>query len=144
MKSDKREKLQMNLIQQDVFVRVISPVYDQKNDYAIESYVSQDEIIEDDGIRVKSTVQEYPITPQSVNSYADGTNYRNDLSAALSRSAPGRNIGDVSAMQELLSKGPEEVKAFFVSAYEKIAASKAENSVASKAEKSVVEDSNNG
>lgn len=135
-----KTRVPMNLIQQNVYVRDVSPFYDEKKDFLIDSYVSQDEVVKSDGLKVERTVQDYPITPDSVNSYADGTNYRNDISAAVARSAPGRNIGDVAALQELLTKSPSEVSAFFASALEKINASK----VASDVEKVNNEVSDNG
>lgn len=120
-----KDKIKMNLIQQDVYAVFSDDLYIDDRDFLQKEYVSQDEIVEDSGIKIKRTVQEYPITPESVNSYADGTNYRNDLSAAANRPSPGHNVGDVAALQELFSRSPEEIKAFMESAIEKIKASKA-------------------
>lgn len=119
-----KDRVKMNLIQQDVFVRAVAPVVVNKDDYLIGSYESLDEVVDDFGIRLVHTRQEYPITPDSVNSYADGTNYRLDSSAAVSRPAPGRNLGDVATLQELFEKSPQDIAAFFASALEKINASK--------------------
>lgn len=121
-----KSKVKMHLIEQNVFVLAHSPKRVCKKDFLQDKYVSQDEVTEQDGVRVKRTEQDYPYTPETLNSYADGTNYRNDLNAAVSASAPGRNVGDISAIQELLTKSPEEIAAFFTSAVEKIKA----NSVA--------------
>lgn len=119
-----KQKVKMNLIQQNVFVLAVTPEFDLKDDMLQSDYVSQDEVVKSDGIKIERTQHDYPITPESVNSYVDGTNYKNDLSASLSRSAPGVNLGDVAAIQELLQKDPEQVASFFASALEKINASK--------------------
>lgn len=129
-----KKQVKMNLIEQNVYVLACSAPFDEKKDYLQKDYVSQDEITCDTGIKVETTVQEYPVTPESVNSYADGTNYRNDLNAAVSRSAPGKNIGDVAALQNLLSQSPEQVKAFFDSVSQMIADSKKEPVVEKKEE----------
>lgn len=108
-----KQKVKMNLIQQDVFVRAVTEGVDLKKDFLIDSYVSCDEVVKENGTEYVSTLQEYPITPDSVNSYADGTNYRNDLSAFGNRPAPGRNLGDVSAIQEILAQSPEKISELF-------------------------------
>lgn len=113
-------KIPMNLIQQNVYAQIEVEHKDEKKDYLVKDYVSQDEVVESDGIKIKNTVQEYPHTPEAVNSYADGTNYRNDINAAVARSAPGKNIVDVAALQELFEKSPEQVTEFFKSALQKI------------------------
>lgn len=141
-----KERVKMNLIEQNVFVRVETPKLDLKDDCLIESYVSQDEVVENNSVVVKRTVQDYPITPDSVNSYADGTNYRLDVNSAVSRSAPGKNIGDVAALQDFLSKSPEEISSIFSELKSKILADREARRVASENAKQVlnVEDSNNG
>lgn len=119
-----KDKVKMNLIQQDVFIRAESPAVDIKKDYLISSYTSSDEVVQSDGVKIVNTVQEYPITPESVNSYADGTNYRIDPSAAASRGAPGVNVGDVAALQDLFSKSPDEIASALGALREKILASR--------------------
>lgn len=100
----------MHVIKQNVYARVQVPMFDEKKDFLQDTYVSQDEVIVPGGVEVRRTVQPYEITPETVNSFSDGTNYRNDLAAAVSRPAPGQNIGDVSALTELLTKSPEEIR----------------------------------
>lgn len=138
MKKMEKFQVPMNLIEQKVFAHYVSPASPEEHkDYLQKEYVSQDEVVVSDGIKIKNTVQEYPITPESVNSYADGTNYRNDLSAAVSRGASGRNLGDVAAIQDLLTKNPQQVAEFFADALGKINAQKAQSEVKK-------EESNNG
>lgn len=117
-----KSKVPMNLIQQDVFVKVACVGNVDKNDYLVDSYVSQDELVKDNGTEIVDSVHDYPHTPEALNSYADGTNYKNDLVGAISRGPRGKNLGDVSALQEVLCKSPDEIATFFRDAAEKIAA----------------------
>lgn len=113
MKKDsvqQRIQVPMRLIKQNVYARVFVPLEDEKKDYLQESYVSQDEVTRPGGVFIEQTVRPYEITPEYVKSFSDGTNYRNDLDAFVNRLAPGKNIGDVSALQELLKKSPQEVQ----------------------------------
>lgn len=104
-------KVRMNLIQQDVYVRDACLGKDLKNDYHIDSYVTQDEVIENGNVVTKTRIEPYPITAESVNSFADGTNYRLDLERAASMKPTSPNLGDVSAMKQLLSMSPDELNA---------------------------------
>lgn len=126
-----RIKVKMGLIKQNVYLLASTPEpFVDKSDYLVQQYVSQDEVVKPDGIDIVTTVHDYPVTPASVNSYADGTNYRVDPSSASARPAAGRNIGDVAALQELLSKSPEEISAYFASMADKIKQSKSQASSA--------------
>lgn len=136
-----KRKVKMNLIDQVVYICPFLSPYDEKNDYLISSYSSQDEVLTDSGIEIKRSVQDYPITPESVNSYADGTNYRNDINAAVSRSAPGGNLGDVASIQALLSSCPEDVLSMLKSFSEKISSNSVKSDVKSD---DFVEGGNNG
>lgn len=102
-------KLKTNLLEQEIRVRDVLPARDEKNDYHVDAFVSLD-VIPDNETRSmveRVTVNPYPITGEYVNSFADSTNYRLDVAQAVSRPA-GHNLGDVSAMQELLSLSKEE------------------------------------
>lgn len=128
-------KLMTNLLEQEIRVRDVLPARDEKNDYHVDSFVSLD-VVPDNETRSmveRVTVNPYPITGEYVNSFADSTNYRLDVAQAVSRPA-GRNLGDVSAMQELLSLSKEEFDSRIAKFREMIA----QNGVVSS------EDSNNG
>lgn len=116
-----KKKLHCNLLQQDVYCRdVIVYKKDLKDDYAIKSYLSQDRVVEDHCVKDKISVQEYPITPETVNSYQDSTNYKLDVNAAVAAPSRGKNLGDVSSVQHLLQMSPEDLHSFFVTIQDKI------------------------
>lgn len=119
--SDFKNKLHCNLLMQDVFCRdVVAFKKDIKNDYLIKSYRSQDRVVEDSCVKDKISIQEYPITPESVNSFQDCTNYKLDVDSAVSASPRGKNLGDVSAVQQLLQMSPEDLHSFFSTIQQKI------------------------
>lgn len=53
---------------------------------------------------------DYPITPASVKSYAASADYRNDINAALNSSPRGKNLGDLTKVQHVLSSDMETAR----------------------------------
>lgn len=121
------KKVKFNLIQQNIYVREnAEQVVEDKQDYAVDSYESLDEVVTEKGVELVRSTQEYPITPESVNSFIEASNYKNNLEQALQSSPRGQNIGDVAELQDILSRNPQAIADFFKQAVEKVNASKAE------------------
>lgn len=121
-------KVKFNLIQQNVYVREnASEVVEDKQNYGVKTYESIDEVVTSDGVELRRTVQEYPITPESVNSYIESSNYKNNIEQALNASPRGQNIGDVAALQDIIASNPQAVADFFKQAVDKMNAQKVEN-----------------
>lgn len=98
------KKVRASWLQQDVYVREIVPTPPDDNDYIIDAYVAQDIVTDPSGcVRDDYHVESYPITPESVASYAAGSDYRLDPTSAVARSSPGKNLGDVRGIQDLLT-----------------------------------------
>lgn len=53
---------------------------------------------------------DYPITPASVKSYAASADYRNDINSALSSTPRGKNLGDLTKVQQVLSSDMETAR----------------------------------
>lgn len=104
----KTKRLQCNLLQQNVYVRDISLPFDEQNDYRVDKFVSMDFVDEPGVSREVVTEHDYPITPDSVNSYADSCNYKLDPLGSQSRGSFGLNLGDVTFMQKLMSMDSSE------------------------------------
>lgn len=104
-------KLRSNLLEQDVYVRDTRPTYVDHNNYLVDEYLTMDVVPDSEqrSMKERYSVEKYPVTPESVNSYADGTNYRLDVAQAVSNPAPGKNFGDVAAMRDILSLPREEL-----------------------------------
>lgn len=109
------KRVQSNLLEQNVYVRDARDFPDLRDDYLIDSYVSLDSKVEDMGVVENFVVNPYPITPESVNSYADSADYRSDIVSAMNAPARGRNIGDVSIYQQVMEMSPSERKEFIES-----------------------------
>lgn len=107
MNMNKSKKVYSNILQQDCYIRDCRVAYDLascNNPASLESkYMSVDEIVVDNGVEVKTSLHDYPITPDSVNSYLDSVDYKSDLTKSVNSPPPGVNLGDVSAIQEFNS-----------------------------------------
>lgn len=62
-----------------------------------------------EGIEIK----DYPINSQSVTSYADGADYRNDPAQAIANAPKRVNLGDITQVQEFLENDPQNAVRVF-------------------------------
>lgn len=53
---------------------------------------------------------DYPITPDYVKSFANSTDYRNDIERALNEPARGVNMGDMTDLQDIVNMDMTAVK----------------------------------
>lgn len=95
-------KAHSNILQQDVYLREVAPLTEPKSSPKSLYYNSIVEVVTDKGIELKRTVEEYPITPETVASYVDSCDYKSDPLQAANRPAPGKNLGDISSVQMAL------------------------------------------
>ncbi|WGL31145.1 hypothetical protein [Dipodfec virus UOA04_Rod_751] len=98
------KKLKTNLIQQNVYVRDAGSKYDiECSNYnsGCKKYISYDEVVGDNGIEIKKTLQNDPITPEYVDSFIEGSDYRLDPQRAILNSVKGVNLGDVREVQSV-------------------------------------------
>lgn len=117
------KKIPMNLIKGNYsYLEYSSDFITEDCDYLVKEFESLDEVVVEDGVRLKRTKHDYEITPDAVNSYADGTNYRLDPSSAVR--PVGRNLGDIASIQELLQKSPQEAIQVLASLFKKVSDSK--------------------
>lgn len=65
------------------------------------------------GIRQVLVDVPYPVTPESVKSYAASADYRNDPAAAMATPAPSANLGDLTDVQKVLSADMESARALY-------------------------------
>lgn len=76
-------------------------------------YVDLKEAACPSGITLMESVQEYPITPEYVQSFLDSTDYKTQLSESMNASPRGINLGTFcSSVSDLLSlmSNPDEVR----------------------------------
>lgn len=107
-------RLQSNLLQQNCFVRDVvrldtdCSLCDQPS-----TYVSLDEVVSSDGVKLVETSNPYPITPDYVNSFAEGSEYRLDPLNALNNSVKRRNLGDVRGIQDISNMDNDQLVSLF-------------------------------
>ncbi|UPW41157.1 hypothetical protein [Sigmofec virus UA08Rod_5342] len=119
----KMQKLKTNLIRQNCYLSVASPApIDLKKDYLQEKYLELNEHVDSDGSR-REVLEEipYPITPESVKSYAEGCDYKRDPLNAVANSVPRQNLGDLTSVYDIFSKNPSDVKEFIQTINQKYA-----------------------
>lgn len=107
----KTKQVFSNVLKQNVYVRDCVDAFDLRFGNPRCKYYSLDDVVEGDGIRQVVTEQEYPVTPESVNSYRDGCDYRFDPAGAIARGVKRQNLGDVRQMQEVMNMDAEEAAA---------------------------------
>lgn len=120
--SVKTNRLQSNLLQQNVYVRdcVESPV-DLRRGFIPCTYFSLDQVVQDDGVKEVLTEHEYPVTPESVNSYVSSCDYRLDPAGAIAGSVKRQNLGDVRAMQDVSKMDADQAQALLSSLQARLA-----------------------
>lgn len=99
----------MNLLEAEVYVRFpISTIGDKQ----VKQYVELQEETTQNGIREHYVAVDYPITPESVNSYADSADYRKNPDV-IKNAVHRQNLGDVSEVQKVMSNDMTEMRLMF-------------------------------
>lgn len=110
-------KVYSNLLAQNVYVRDCCPNLDSPLEIPDPTYLSLDEVVTESGVKIVEKVEEYPITPEYVDSFVDGSDYRTNLAEAAVQSAQRAssrvNLGDIRSAQDILSKNPDVVNALY-------------------------------
>lgn len=97
---NKTRRLECNLIKQNVYVRDFVAPYDAPVK-TVSQYPELKRENSQFGFEEKVVVSDYPITPESVNSYAETADYRNNLQEALNSPSRGKGLGDIRDLQDL-------------------------------------------
>lgn len=98
-----------NLLQQNVYVRDVAPIFDERRDYRQETYPELEVVDFPNGYAERVVEKPYPHTPEQVASYADSCDYRLNLDAALA-APPGPNLGDVRIYQSMFDQNGLELR----------------------------------
>lgn len=85
------------------YVIPVVPPYDKRTEYHQKNYQVCARVRDDQtGKRSEQIVErEYPITPESVKSYAEAADYRRDPVTAAMTAKPRTNLGDIRQMQDI-------------------------------------------
>ena len=89
-----------------VFLLPIVPPYDKRTKYHPKKYQVAAPVRDEQGRKVVKVVErEYPITPETVKSYAESADYHTDPASAAAAAAanPRKSLGDIRDIQKVAS-----------------------------------------
>lgn len=75
-----------------------------------DTYLELRQIQTSNGIVEEYVEVDYPITPDYVKSFANSTDYRNDIERAMNEPARGVNMGDMTDLQDIVNMDMSAVK----------------------------------
>lgn len=77
-----------------------------------EKYISQEKVLLPNGFVEELVEKTYPINSDSVSSFAEGADYRNDPAQAIANASQRVNLGDITEAQEFLKNPQNNAKMF--------------------------------
>lgn len=89
-----------------VFLLPIVPPYDKRTEYHPKMYQVAVPVRDEQGRKVVKVIErEYPITPETVKSYAQSADYHTDPASAAAAAAanPRKSLGDIRDIQKVAS-----------------------------------------
>lgn len=95
----KNRRVKCNLLEAEVYVRYPVCLIDGK---PVRKYCELQQQPCSNGVIEQYVEVDYPITPESVNSYADTADYKKNPDV-ITTAVPRQNLGDVSEIQKVLS-----------------------------------------
>lgn len=105
-------RVNCNLLQADIYARNAQICGTCSHNYNA-TYKELRTLDTPTGIRQVLVDVPYPVTPESVKSYAVSADYRNDPAAAMAMPAPSANLGDLTDVQKVLSADMESARALY-------------------------------
>lgn len=106
------KKVQTNCILQNCFLREASSQHDCRFAKQGKTYIELQNKVVPDGIKQEYVEVEYPHTAERVNSYAEAADYRRDPFAAIAKSQPRENLGNIIDLQKLANMDTSARKAY--------------------------------
>lgn len=105
-------KVQSNLLQQDIYLRDCLPAYEKSCPVSKKYFELQRKTVAN-GIVEELVECDYPITQESVNSYLDTSDYRNNPAQAILNATPRKNLGDITEIQDFIANNPAEALSIY-------------------------------
>lgn len=101
------EKVKIQGIKQNIFRRQCLAVNECVNVVQDKKYFFSEKTMLPNGQIFTIVEKDYPITPESVASYADAADYRNDPTQAIANATQRVNLGDISEAQKFVDGDPQ-------------------------------------
>lgn len=105
-KKNKCRRVKSSLLQAEVYVRYPKCTI---NKQACKQYVELRDVEAQNGFFQKYVTVDYPITPESVNSYADAADYRKNPEV-INQAVPRQNLGDITGVQQMLNSDATQLR----------------------------------
>lgn len=101
------KKVQSNVVNFSDGIAV-RPAVDLRTKYVPKKYIELRQKVVPNGIVEEEVVVDYPVTPESVKSFSDSTDFKRDLNGNLKS---GRtNLGDCTDLQSILNMDSENAR----------------------------------
>lgn len=139
--------VQNHISDRKAYVLPVVPPYDKRTEYHPKTYYVCARVRDEQtGKRSEQVVErEYPITPESVKSYAEAADYHRDPVTAAMTAKPRTNLGDIRGMQDVSKMDTAQLNALqqryraAMAEVEKVRAAKAQAHAQASAQASVGE-----
>lgn len=106
------KKIETHCIRQNCFLHEYSMEHDCRFARQGKTYIELQNKVVPDGIKQEYVEVEYPHTAERVNSYAEAADYRRDPFAAIAKSQPRENLGNIIDLQKLANMDTSARKAY--------------------------------
>lgn len=134
-------RVNCNLLQAEIYARNAQMCVPCVHNYSGKKYNELRNVDVANGIAQVPVEVPYPITPDSVKSYAASADYRNDPAAAMAMQPPAPNLGDLTDVQKVLSADMESARELYANlkqVFESAAAAKSATETATENKESEV------
>lgn len=104
--NNKCRRVKSSLLQAEVYVRYPKCTINKQER---KQYVELKDIEASNGVFQKYVTVDYPITPESVNSYADAADYRKNPEV-INQAVARTNLGDITDAQKILNSDATQLR----------------------------------
>lgn len=101
------EKVKIQGVKQNIYRRQCLALNECANVVQEKKFLSLEKTMLPNGQIFNLVEKDYPITPESVASYADAADYRNDPTQAIANAPQRINLGDISEAQKFIDGDPQ-------------------------------------
>lgn len=106
-KKNKCRRIKSSLLQAEIYVRYPKCTINKQER---KRYVELRDVEAQNGFFQKYVTVDYPITPESVNSYADAADYRKNPEV-INQAVARRNLGDITEIQRITNSDMTQLRA---------------------------------
>lgn len=116
-KDNKCTRVRCNLLEAEVYVRFPVRICGKEK---VRQYVELQEVPCENGIQEQYVLVDYPVTAESVNSFAESADYHTNPEV-VTRAQPRQNLGDITEVQQMLRSDMSGLRDLVASAKDTLA-----------------------